>query len=166
MTLAEQLVDAWRINAEINRYLLDAIPDHGLAVSAPTGGRTVGDVFAHLHNVRVMWIGGLDAATASVLTKVERDQSVDRAVLLASLDASSEGVASVLASAIATGKVKGFKPHAAAFLGYLISHESHHRGQILIALKGEGVKVPRTIAYGLWEWGSRAVEMHSRLGSP
>ncbi|HTD42435.1 MAG TPA: DinB family protein, partial [Mucilaginibacter sp.] len=53
------------------------------------------------------------------------------------------------------GKVKGFKPHAAGFLGYLISHESHHRGQIMLALKQSGHPVDQKTQYGLWEWGTR-----------
>ncbi|MDQ2888166.1 MAG: hypothetical protein M3Y39_19015 [Chloroflexota bacterium] len=36
------------------------------------------------------------------------------------------------------GKVKGFKSHAVAFLGYLISHESYHRGEIGIILTQAG----------------------------
>jgi uncharacterized damage-inducible protein DinB len=38
----------------------------------------------------------------------------------------------------AGGKIRGFKPHAAAFLGYLISHESHHRGEIGMVLAQSG----------------------------
>jgi hypothetical protein len=53
------------------------------------------------------------------------------------------------------GKVKGFKPHATAFLGYLISHESHHRGQIALSLKQSGKPLDKKIAYGIWEWGVR-----------
>jgi len=53
------------------------------------------------------------------------------------------------------GKIKGFKPHPAAFLGYLISHESHHRGQIMLSLKQSGHKVDQKVGYGIWEWGSR-----------
>ena len=53
------------------------------------------------------------------------------------------------------GKVKGFKPHAVAFLGYLISHESHHRGQAGWALKSSGRPLDQKTAFGLWEWGTR-----------
>jgi uncharacterized damage-inducible protein DinB len=45
--------------------------------------------------------------------------------------------------------------HAAAFLGYLISHESHHRGQVTWALKHSGHPLDQKTSYGLWEWGVR-----------
>jgi uncharacterized damage-inducible protein DinB len=62
----------------------------------------------------------------------------------------------LLVKAIAnSGKVKNFKPHATAFLGYLISHESHHRGQIGWTLKHSGHPLDQKIAFGLWEWGVR-----------
>jgi integrase/recombinase XerD len=45
--------------------------------------------------------------------------------------------------------------HVGAFLGYLISHESHHRGQIALILKQAGMPLDRKVAYGVWEWGVR-----------
>jgi uncharacterized damage-inducible protein DinB len=58
-------------------------------------------------------------------------------------------------SLAAGGKVKSFKPHATAFVGYLISHESHHRGQIVWTLKDTGHPLDQKVLYGLWEWGVR-----------
>jgi uncharacterized damage-inducible protein DinB len=76
--------------------------------------------------------------------------------LKSSLEASGKAIETLLEkSAAAGGKVKGFKPHATAFLGYLISHESHHRGQIVLALKQSGHPVDKKISYGIWEWGVR-----------
>jgi uncharacterized damage-inducible protein DinB len=37
------------------------------------------------------------------------------------------------------------------WLGHLISHESHHHGQIALALKQSGMKLPEGVAVkGLW----------------
>lgn len=53
------------------------------------------------------------------------------------------------------GRIKGFKPHAAGFVGYLISHESFHRAMVEIALRQAGCPLDDKIAYGVWEWGAR-----------
>jgi uncharacterized damage-inducible protein DinB len=51
--------------------------------------------------------------------------------------------------------VKGFKPHAVGFLGYLIAHEAHHRGQATLILKALGSPLDNKADYGMWEWGVR-----------
>ena len=72
------------------------------------------------------------------------------------LGASATAVEELLRRSIATGgNVKGFKPHVTAFLGYLIAHESHHRGQIGWTLKQSGRPLDQKTMFGLWEWGVR-----------
>jgi uncharacterized damage-inducible protein DinB len=55
----------------------------------------------------------------------------------------------------AEGRIKGFNPQLAAFLSYIIAHESHDRGQIMLSLKLCGHPIDKKVQFGLWEWGSR-----------
>lgn len=88
-------------------------------------------------------------------TKIEKDTKISKKVLSAELKKSSEAIVKLIKKGFEEGKIKGFKPHPTAFTGYLISHESHHRGQILLTLKQSKHPIDQKTQYGLWEWGSR-----------
>jgi uncharacterized damage-inducible protein DinB len=151
----EQLIETWSIHNRINLYLLDAIPAEALDATIGPKHRTVFQLFAHIHNVRLLW---LKAAAPNLLEGLAKTEGTtgDKAMLATSLDASGKAIEGLLRAGLAAGgKIKGFKPHAAAFLGYLVSHESHHRGQIGWTLKNTGHPLSQKTAYGLWEWGVR-----------
>ena len=151
-----QFLETWDIHNRINLYLLEAIEPATLGSYSASKGRSVGEQFAHMHNVRLMWLKTAAPELLERLVKVEKEQTGDKKLLHKSLATSGEAIRSLLStSAQAEGKVKGFKPHATAFLGYLISHESHHRGQIVLSLKQAGHPVDKKTAYGIWEWGVR-----------
>lgn len=155
-SLADQLLESWEIHARINLYLLDAVPPEALGDRSASKGRTVGEQFAHVHNVRLMWLKEAAPELLEGLAKVEKEAAADPALLRTSLEASGAAVSALLRRALAAGgRVRGFKPHAAGFLGYLVSHESHHRGQIALTLKQAGHPLDRKTAYGMWEWGVR-----------
>lgn len=149
-------LETWNIHNRINLYLLDAVEPASLRSVSASKGRNVGEQFAHLHNVRLMWLKVAAPELLKGLTKLEKENAVDKKQLRKSLSDSSVAIRMLLEQSMAQdGKVKGFKPHAAAFLGYLISHESHHRGQIALALKQSGAALDKKIQYGIWEWGVR-----------
>jgi len=154
--LSNDLLDTWRIAARLNRYLLDALPADVLPLRAPDGkGRTVGEQIAHIHNVRLLWIRSAAPELTAGLAKVEAADAGDPVRIRAALEASGEAIATLLEQALAAGRVKGFKPHPAAFLGYLLAHEGHHRGQAVLTLRLAGRPLDKKVTYGLWEWGVR-----------
>ena len=151
----DPLIDTWQIHARINLYMLDAIPPEALGDVAPSKGRSVAEQFAHMHNVRLMWLNAAAPELVAGLQKLEKGAVLDGAVLREALTASGVAIEQLLAEGARNGRVKGFKPHPTAFLGYLVSHESHHRGQIATTLKANGHPLDRKVAFGIWEWGVR-----------
>jgi uncharacterized damage-inducible protein DinB len=154
--MEEQLIETWAIHNRINLYFLDAITDGNLSLSLPPRSRSVFDLFAHIHNVRLMWIKAAKPELLAGLEKLETKAAGTREQLKSVLADSGQAIEMLLRqSLVPGGKVKGFKPHPVAFAGYLISHESHHRGQAGWILKLSGHPLDQKTMYGMWEWGTR-----------
>jgi uncharacterized damage-inducible protein DinB len=153
--MQDQLLETWQIHNRINLYLLAGIKPEALQDCATKKGRHVGDQFAHMHNVRLLWLSVAAPDLMLGLEKIEKGANLSLVNLEFALAASGEAMEKLLQRGIETGKIKGFKSSVAAFLGYAIAHESHHRGQILLTLKLAGHMVDKKIQFGMWEWGTR-----------
>jgi len=151
----KEIIDTWNINNRINLYVLEAIPPEALTDVSSSKGRNVAQQFAHLHNVRLMWLKASGPEFIDGIDKIEKETAPDKKLLARALKESAKAIEALFKKAIKEGKVKGFKPHVTAFLGYMLAHESHHRGQIALALKQSGHTLDKKIAYGIWEWGVR-----------
>jgi len=149
--VAHAVVRPWVINDEITRYLLNSVDRSIWRADPPDGkGRTIAAIFAHIHNVRGMWLKA--AGAGHVLEKLEGrtcTQDETREALTASGAACRELIEGALEQG---GRVKGFKPDALSFLGYLISHDSHHRGQISMLARQLGKPISKEAMFGMWEW--------------
>ena len=154
--MEDQIVETWRIHNRINLYMLDALDEPALASVSASKGRSVGEQLAHVHDVRLLWLKAAAPELLEGLEKFPKDAATDKARLRQALVQSGDAIAELLRKSLAAGgRVKGFKPHVVAFLGYLISHESHHRGHIGLTLKQTGHPLDKKTAFGLWEWGVR-----------
>jgi uncharacterized damage-inducible protein DinB len=154
--MSNELIETWEINARIDLYLLENIENDWLADVSASKGRTVGEQFAHIHNVRLMWLKSASPELLVGLEKLEKGTSLSKDILSENLTKSAVAIAKMIQNGIENGgRIKGFKPHATAFVGYIISHESHHRGQIMLSLKQSGRKMSKSVGFGLWEWGTK-----------
>lgn len=148
------LLETWRINARLNIYLLENIPEEQLLTKLAKGKSVLGN-FTHIHNVRLMWLKASAPDLWEGQTKLE-EATCDREALVEALSSSAAAIEELLNRAqTPDGRVKGFKPHAAGFLGYMISHETYHRTCVELALRQAGTPLSDKVAYGLWEWGVR-----------
>lgn len=154
--MAQLIIETWQIHNRINTYLIEAIEDEEhLKDKTAEKGRTVGEQFVHIHNVRLMWLKEAAQELFDKMQKIEKEDNLDKPFLISRLNESSAAIEKLLEKGFKENRIKGFKPHPQAFLGYLISHESHHRGQIVISLKYCGHPVSKKVGFGLWQWGTR-----------
>jgi len=154
--IARSLQESYAVNERINQYLFENLPDAAWNAEPPGGkGRTIAAITAHMHNVRHMWL--VAAAKGGTLPDKLDRATVTKKEAMQALAESATCCARLLEESLQhpEGKVKGFRPDVVGMLGYLISHDAHHRGQICALARQLGYPLPKQATFGMWEWGTR-----------
>jgi len=148
------LLNAFDTNHRISLYLIENVPAEAWNAKLPDGkGRTIAAIVAHMHNVRVMWLKA--AKEDDIPDQLDR-ATVTPGQAARALESSWAALRKLSSRAIETdGRIKGFRPDVAGFIGYLIAHDAHHRGQIAMLARQLGHPLPQKAMFGMWEWGSR-----------
>jgi uncharacterized damage-inducible protein DinB len=161
--LRATILSAWQTNNRVNIDLIEHLPGPLWAASVPgvVPQRTIRMIAAHLHNARCSWIktlGGEHGIPAPV--RVDH-RTVSRRALIAALKRSGRGIHAILQLGLDSG---GTVPPSKGYvwrnlpldvghvLTYFIAHEAHHRGQIIMAARQLGQRLPRDVAGGVWQW--------------
>lgn len=152
--IEQQIIDTWFINHRTNLMLLDNLDEESLGLSvSKRGGGSVGHQLAHIYNVRYWKLEKYDKQMVRDLTTIKAEDPKTIRMLKDCHNITADMIAQVLANSINNGgKVKGFRPGVVPFLGYFIHHEAHHRGNIILTLKLNGLSLPNELKYGIWEW--------------
>lgn len=154
-SLPESLLNAFETNERINQFLLENLPAEAWRAEPPDGkGRNIAAIVSHMHNVRVMWLKA--AAKGNEIPEQLEKSKVTVLQAAKALDQSYMALAAVLRAAVESdGRVKGFRPDVTGFVGYLIAHDAHHRGQIAMLARQMKHPLAPAAMFGMWEWGSR-----------
>jgi uncharacterized damage-inducible protein DinB len=145
------LLEAMAINEKANQLLLNNIPDVAWRVGK---GRTNADIAAHIHHIDLMWLSACEES-AKAPAKLPPDKATHQEVQTA-LKERSDACGSLKQKALddPAGKSANYKLNLVAFVGYLITLDSHHRGQVTKLARQLGHPVDTKAADGLWGWGS------------
>jgi uncharacterized damage-inducible protein DinB len=155
LDLRKSLLETFAVNEKANQLLLRHIDDAAWRAAPPTGkGRSIGSMAAHMHQVRLMWLKAAEKSGKHP-AKLDPDKAT-RPQVQASLEATAGAIHKFLEKALddPSGKVSNFKPNVVAFIGYLISHDAHHRGQMAMLARQVGHPLPPQTGFALWEWGT------------
>jgi len=160
--IADTVLDAWRTNNRATTKLIAALPNALWNAAVPgMEPRTVRTIAAHLHNARSRWIRTLGSEHGLVRPPMIDLRKSTRRQVVRALNRSTASMESLLQLALDNG---GRLPRSKAYvwqnlsldvghvLTYFVAHEAHHRGQIVLAARQLGIRLPRTIVDRLWWW--------------
>jgi uncharacterized damage-inducible protein DinB len=164
--LADAVFATCNTHDRVTAFLFENLPAALWPMPVPMSRRTVRSIAGHIHNARCMWIKMLGQRHGVRVPKRVSLHTVTREELLPALERSSRGVVELLELGIDRGgripapgvAWVNLPVDVVHVLAYLVAHEGHHRGQIVMLARQTGHRLPIDITAGLWQWTKRAKE--------
>ena len=148
------------LNQQMNQLVLEHLNPAAWKAKPPGDVRTIVAIFTHMHNVRCKWIR-LTAPHLKVPSQLNRANCTPQQARTA-LAESAVRCAEMLDQALGSGtpRIEAFRrdgwakpwPVGMEMLGYMISHEAHHRGQVCMLAHQLGFPLPNKVTSEMWNW--------------
>lgn len=147
------LLDSWDRGQTVLLNLLFLVPEGGLEVRATAEGATVGQMFAHMHYIRMVHVLEDVPEHAAGVPEEEWAAGLDRDRLARLLTESAKLVGEAVRARLISGREMDLHyDHPLLMIQHLFWHEAYHHGQIKLALKQAGMPISDDDA-GLLTWG-------------
>ena len=153
---------AYAASARINQYLVEQLSPAVWRAPPPGGngrggGRTIAALFAHIHNCGLRYLERTDPE--GVPGELERARVTQKEAARA-LGAKGRAVVRIVGAALAdSSRIVGYPHSAVHYLTYYMTHDAHHRGQIVQLARELGHPISQRTMVGMWQWSSRAKEL-------
>lgn len=135
----EALLDSWDRNNTILLNLLRAIPDGAMDIRAAGSSPSIGQMFMHMHYVRLITIHEDAPEFATELPRHQWLAEPDRDRMEQMLRHSAQVVRDAVRGKLASGReMDRHYDHPLLMLQHMVWHEGYHHGQIKLALKLAG----------------------------
>jgi uncharacterized damage-inducible protein DinB len=154
------LVESYRANERMNQIVLQHLDPGAWRAKLPgVKGRTIADIFSHVHNIRRKWLR-LSAPHMKLPLTLDRNRCTQEQASVALEESAArccEMIAEALTQESSTAKFHrdGWAkpwPADASMVSYMIAHDAHHRGQVCMLAHQLGFPLPDKCTSAMWAW--------------
>jgi uncharacterized damage-inducible protein DinB len=158
--LGRNAVQIFAANDRMNQVLIEHL-DPAAWRAKPAGKvRTIAAIFTHMHNVRSKWVR-LTAPHLKVPAQLNRTHCTPQQARVGMAESGALCM-EMLSEALGNGagRIEEFRrdgwappwPVGVEMLCYMLAHEAHHRGQVLMLAHQLGFPLSYEVSDGIWNW--------------
>ena len=151
LNVEQEIVEAFEQSGQITEYLVTVLPRRLWQQPSPTGhGRTIAAMVAHIHGVRKTFAKMGGAAVPPSLDRMRVTQTQARRALRQT----NAALTTLFRDSLGRGeaRLRGLPRRSINMMAYLIQHDAHHRGQIMLRARELGHTFTGADVMRIWGW--------------